>query len=106
GARRPPAGCVKAPGRAHPPWYRAIIAGQLASGGPYIAVNANNMIGALPASSDADGTDFGGHLWMPEGIASNIEETEQLYPMLCLYRRALACGADGAGTYRGGRSIT
>jgi N-methylhydantoinase B len=64
------------------------------------------MIGALPASSDADGADFGGHFWIPEGIASNVEETEQLYPMLCLYRRALPCGADGAGAYRGGRSIT
>ena len=64
------------------------------------------MIGALPASSDADGADFGGHFWIPEGIASNIEETEQLYPMLCLYRRALRCGADGAGAYRGGRSMT
>ena len=64
------------------------------------------MIGALPAGSDADGADFGGHFWIPEGIASNIEETEQLYPMLCLYRRALRCGADGAGAYRGGRSMT
>jgi N-methylhydantoinase B len=82
------------------------MAGQYASGAPYIAVNANNMVGALPASSDADGADFGGHFWIPEGIASNIEETEQLYPMLCLYRRALRCGADGAGAYRGGRSIT
>jgi N-methylhydantoinase B len=81
------------------------MAGQFDSGAPYIAVNANNMIGALPASSDADGADFGGHFWIPEGIASNIEETEQLYPMLCLYRRSLRCGADGAGARRGGRSI-
>jgi N-methylhydantoinase B len=93
-------------GPAQPHWYGTIIAGQQASGAPYIAVNANNMIGALPASSDADGADFGGHFWIPEGIASNIEETEQLYPMLCLYRRALRCGADGAGAHRGGRSIT
>ncbi len=93
-------------GPAQPHWYGTIIAGQQPSGAPYIAVNANNMIGALPASSDADGADFGGHFWIPEGIASNIEETEQLYPMLCLYRRALRCGADGAGAYRGGRSMT
>jgi N-methylhydantoinase B len=93
-------------GPAQPHWYGTIIAGQLASGAPYIAVNANNMIGALPASSDADGTDFGGHFWIPEGIASNVEDTERLYPMLCLYRRALPCGADGAGARRGGRSIT
>ena len=95
----------RALGPAQPHWYGTIIAGQLASGAPYIAVNANNMIGALPASSDADGTDFGGHFWIPEGIASNVEETEQLYPMLYLYRRAMRCGADGAGTRRGGRSI-
>jgi N-methylhydantoinase B len=95
----------RALGPAQPHWYGTIMAGQLASGAPYIAVNANNMIGALPASSDADGADFGGHFWIPEGIASNVEETEQLYPMLCLYRRALRCGADGAGTRRGGRSI-
>ena len=93
-------------GPAQPHWYGTIIAGQQPSGAPYIAVNANNMIGALPASSDSDGADFGGHFWIPEGIASNIEETEQLYPMLCLYRRALRCGADGAGANRGGRSIT
>jgi len=93
-------------GPSQPHWYGTIIAGQHASGAPYIAVNANNMVGALPASADADGADFGGHFWIPEGIASNIEETEQLYPMLCLYRRALRCGADGAGAHRGGRSIT
>jgi len=96
----------RALGPSQPHWYGTIIAGQQPSGAPYIAVNANNMIGALPASSDADGADFGGHFWIPEGIASNIEETEQLYPMLCLYRRALPCGADGAGTHRGGRSVT
>lgn len=93
-------------GPAQPHWYGTIMAGMYPTGAPFIAVNANNMIGALPASSDADGADFGGHFWIPEGIASNIEETEQLFPMLCLYRRALRCGADGAGAYRGGRSIT
>jgi len=105
-AAGPPELRDRALGPAQPHWYGTIIAGQQPSGAPYIAVNANNMIGALPASSDADGADFGGHFWIPEGIASNIEETEQLYPMLCLYRRALRCGADGAGTHRGGRSIT
>jgi N-methylhydantoinase B len=105
-ATGPPELRDQALGPAQPHWYGTILAGQYATGAPYIAVNANNMIGALPASSDADGTDFGGHFWIPEGIASNVEETEQLYPMLCLYRRALRCGADGAGAHRGGRSIT
>ena len=92
-------------GPAQPHWYGTIIAGQFDSGAPYIAVNANNMIGALPAGSNADGVDFGGHFWIPEGMAGNVEETELLYPMLCLARRSLPCGADGAGTFRGGRSI-
>ena len=105
-AAGPPGLRDRALGPAQPHWYGTIIAGQQPSGAPYIAVNANNMIGALPAGSDTDGADFGGHFWIPEGIASNIEETEQLYPMLCLYRRALRCGADGAGAYRGGRSMT
>jgi N-methylhydantoinase B len=105
-AAGPPELRDRALGPAQPHWYGTIIAGQQPSGAPYIAVNANYMIGALPAGSDADGTDFGGHFWIPEGIASNIEEIEQLYPMLCLYRRALRCGADGAGAYRGGRSMT
>ena len=92
-------------GPAQPHWYGSIVAGQQPTGAPFIAVNANNMIGALPATSRGDGVDFGGHFWIPEGMAGNVEETELLYPMLCLTRRAMPCGADGAGTYRGGRSI-
>jgi N-methylhydantoinase B len=53
-------------GPSQPHWYGTIMAGQYSSGAPYIAVNANNMVGALPASSDADGADFGGHFWIPE----------------------------------------
>lgn len=105
-AAGPPALRDLALGPAQPHWYGTIMAGTQPTGMPFIAVNPNNMIGALPASSDGDGADFGGHFWIPEGIASNVEETEQLFPLLYLYRRALRCGADGAGAYRGGRSIT
>src|SRR5437879_5262439 len=63
------------------------------------------MIGSLAASPVGDGVDFGGHFWIPEGTASNIEELELLWPMLFLYRRALKAGADGAGRFRGGRSF-
>src|SRR5260370_14362119 len=63
------------------------------------------MIGSLSASPCSDGVDFGGHFWMPEGIASNVEDLEQLWPILYLYRRATALGADGAGAQRGGRSF-
>lgn len=71
-------------GPAHPVFY-GLIAG-----------------GAYPTG---DGVDFGGHFWIPEGTASNIEELELLWPMLFLYRRALPAGADGAGRFRGGRGF-
>src|SRR6185437_4618017 len=58
-ASGPPELRDKALGPAQPHWYGTIMAGQFSSGAPYIAVNANNMIGALPAGSDADGADFG-----------------------------------------------
>jgi N-methylhydantoinase B len=63
------------------------------------------MIGSLAASPAGDGVDFGGHFWIPEGAASNIEELELLWPMLFLYRRALHAGAGGAGRFRGGRGM-
>ena len=75
------------------------------TGEPFVATNADNMIGSLAASPAGDGVDFGGHFWIPEGTASNIEELELLWPMLFLYRRALKAGADGAGRFRGGRGF-
>jgi N-methylhydantoinase B len=51
---------------------------------------------------DRDGVDAGGHFWIPEGIANNIEQVEADYPVLYLYRRFLPGGHDGAGQTRGG----
>ncbi|PCK23047.1 hydantoinase B/oxoprolinase family protein [Rhodococcus qingshengii] len=92
-------------GSAHAAFYGAITAGANRAGEPFIGVNANNMIGALSASPTADGVDFGGHFWIPEGIASNVEELELLWPNLFLYRKSMSTGADGAGRQRGGRSL-
>lgn len=92
-------------GPAHPSFYGLIAGGMYPTGAPFIATNADNMIGALSASPAGDGVDFGGHFWIPEGTASNIEELELLWPMLFLYRRALPAGADGAGQFRGGRGF-
>ncbi|MGW4560208.1 hydantoinase B/oxoprolinase family protein [Streptomyces sp. NPDC004365] len=92
-------------GPAHPAFYAMISGGTTADGTPFIATNANNMIGSLAASPAEDGVDFGGHFWIPEGTASNVEELELLWPMLYLYRRAMPGGADGAGRHRGGRGF-
>ena len=92
-------------GPAHPVFYGFISGGAQPTGEPFVATNADNMIGSLAASPAGDGVDFGGHFWIPEGTASNIEELELLWPMLFLYRRALKAGADGAGRFRGGRGF-
>lgn len=92
-------------GLAHPSFYGVITAGMRATGQPFIATNADNMIGALGATPYEDGVDFGGHFWIPEGMASNVEELELLWPNLILYRSARPMGADGAGRYRGGRTL-
>ena len=90
-------------GPAHPVFYGFIAGGMHPTGEPFVATNADNMIGSLAASPAGDGVDFGGHFWIPEGTATNIEELELLWPMLFLYRRPLKAGADGAGRFRGGR---
>src|SRR5947209_5119556 len=92
-------------GPAHPVFYGLISGGAGPTGPPAVARHADNMIGSLAASPAGDGVDFGGHFWIPEGTASNIEELELLWPMLFLYRRALPGGADGAGRRRGGRGF-
>jgi len=92
-------------GPAHPVFYGFIAGGVHPTGEPFVATNADNMIGSLAASPVGDGVDFGGHFWIPEGTASNIEELELLWPMLFLYRRALKAGAGGAGRFRGGRGF-
>ena len=92
-------------GPAHPVFYGLISGGAHPTGEPFVATNADNMIGSLAASPAGDGVDFGGHFWIPEGTASNIEELELLWPMLFLYRRALRSGAGGAGRFRGGRGF-
>ena len=92
-------------GPAHPVFYGFIAGGMHPTGEPFVATNADNMIGSLAASPTGDGIDFGGHFWIPEGTASNVEELELLWPMLFLYRRPLKAGADGAGRFRGGRGF-
>src|SRR5258708_28214935 len=88
-------------GPAHPVFYGFISGGVHPTGEPFVATNADNMIGSLAASPAGDGVDFGGHFWIPEGTASNIEELELLWPMLSLYPRAPNAAAAGGGPVPG-----
>jgi N-methylhydantoinase B len=65
----------------------------------------DGMIGSLGAMPGRDGVAGGGHSWIPEGIAPNIENYEQQSPLLFLYRRYMPGGADGAGRTRGGLGV-
>lgn len=85
-----------------PHFYGAIGGGLSPEGELFILVNTNGMMGALGGGPVTDGADSGGHFWIPEGIAYNVEELEDQYPVLYLYRRLLPVGADGAGRHRGG----
>jgi N-methylhydantoinase B len=85
-----------------PHFYGAIGGGLDAAGNQFMLINTNGMMGALGGERERDGTDVGGHYWIPEGIAYNVEDLEDQYPVLYLYRRLLPVGADGAGRRRGG----
>jgi len=65
----------------------------------------DGMMGSLGAMPGRDGVAGGGHSWIPEGIAPNIENYEQQSSLLFLYRRYLGGGADGAGRTRGGLGV-
>jgi N-methylhydantoinase B len=53
------------------------------------------------ARSSRDGVDTGGATWSPLMKMLNIEDIEQFYPILYLYRQELP-DSGGAGCYRGG----
>ncbi|PCI34228.1 MAG: hypothetical protein COB54_00060 [Alphaproteobacteria bacterium] len=61
------------------------------------------LAGAIGAFSNGDGISTGGQARTPICKIPNIEHTEQLYPLLILYRREIA-DSGGAGKYRGGLS--
>jgi N-methylhydantoinase B len=85
-----------------PHFYGAIGGGLDAAGNMFMLINTNGMMGALGGERERDGTDVGGHYWIPEGIAYNVEDLEDQYPVLYLYRRLLPVSGDGAGRHRGG----
>jgi N-methylhydantoinase B len=62
------------------------------------------MAGGGGARIHADGVNTGGLAGSPKISIANVENYEQHYPILYLYRREMADSA-GAGTYRGGYGI-
>lgn len=74
-------------------------------GGLDLFSSLDGMFGSLGAMPDRDGVAAGGHSWIPESVAPNIENYEHQSPLLFLYRRYLDGGAEGAGRTRGGLGV-
>ncbi len=85
-----------------PHFYGTIQGGLDTAGNPWIFPNTNGMMGALGGMPERDGVDVGGHFWIPEGVANNVEDIEAQFPMVLLYRCLLDANAEGAGRHRGG----
>lgn len=72
-------------------------------GNPYGTILLDPMLGGTGAFTNRDGIDTGGCWWDPRSLAPNVEENEQHFPILYLYRREWE-DSGGAGRHRGGNS--
>ena len=79
------------------------IAGVDAAGQTFGTGFLDPMAGAIGAFPHRDGIDTGGVHWEPKSIMGNVEQIEQSFPILYLYRREVA-DSGGAGQFRGGNS--
>ena len=79
------------------------IAGVDAAGQAFGTGFLDPMAGAIGAFPHRDGIDTGGVHWEPKSIMGNVEQIEQSFPILYLYRREVA-DSGGAGQFRGGNS--
>jgi N-methylhydantoinase B len=82
--------------------YAHLSNGVAADGEFFVCVNIDPNMGTLAGRPGRDGIDVGGQWWIPDSIVANVEEFEAQVPLLCLYRRLLPIGADGAGRHRAG----
>jgi len=79
------------------------IAGVDAMGHAFGTGFLDPMAGAIGAFPHRDGIDTGGVHWEPKSVMGNVEQIEQNFPILYLYRREVA-DSGGAGRFRGGNS--
>jgi N-methylhydantoinase B len=61
------------------------------------------LAGAVGAFPFRDGVDTGGTFYEPKSTIGNVEQIEQMFPVLYLYRREQP-DSGGAGMFRGGNS--
>jgi N-methylhydantoinase B len=86
-------------------WPIVSISGTDQRGEPFGTAVLDPMAGGLGALSYRDGVDTGGLYLIPRGMSADVEQNEQTFPILYLYRKELP-DSGGAGKYRGGNSAT
>jgi N-methylhydantoinase B len=79
------------------------MSGLDAQGNPFYAFLPDGQAAAQPATSTHDGQDTGGYAWDLATIIMNVEDTEQYYPILYLWRKELR-DSGGPGRFRGGNA--
>jgi len=73
-------------------------------GNPFGTMNLDIMGGGIGATPNKDGVDVGGYLWGPKGPMPNIENNEQDYPILYLYKEIVE-DSGAPGQRRGGATM-
>jgi len=73
-------------------------------GNPFGTMNLDIMGGAIGATPNKDGVDVGGYLWSPKGPMPNIENNEQDFPILYLYK-GIVEDSGAPGKQRGGATM-
>lgn len=84
-------------------WPIVAISGKDQRGADFGTAIMDPMIGGLGAGVGRDGVDTGGLYLIPRGMAADVEQNEQTFPLLYLYRKE-AADSGGAGRMRGGNS--
>lgn len=78
-----------------------MVSGVNRNGYPFSLVEMSHFAAGGGALTHRDGVDSAGMYFTTTPLISNIETTEQFYPVLYLFRRSL-CDSGGAGMHRGG----
>jgi N-methylhydantoinase B len=84
-----------------PGWPLLVLAGSDDSGNQFGTAMMDAVAMGSGARSTRDGVDTGGATWSPLMKLLNVEDVEQFYPVVYLYRQELQ-DSSGAGRYRGG----
>lgn len=84
-----------------PGYVVPVVSGKTDDGNFFGSGILDHLAAGMGARSNRDGIDTSGHIWSPLTLLINIEDVEQWFPLVYLYRRELA-DTGGAGKWRAG----